>query len=109
MFINSHVPQAYLHHYQSLHPRLTAIADLAAREDKPLDGFGIFGVVKEVAVDDEGISRICIFSLLLVRRSIRVCVLNILIDAQNHSQACSNSNLITFRIHYIATRSKFQR
>ena len=32
----------------------TAIADLAAREDKPLDGFGIFGVVKEVGVDDEG-------------------------------------------------------
>jgi hypothetical protein len=31
-----------------------AIADLAARDDKPLDGFGIFGVVKEAGVDDEG-------------------------------------------------------
>jgi hypothetical protein len=31
-----------------------AIADLAARDDKPLDGFGIFGVVKEVGVDDAG-------------------------------------------------------
>lgn len=80
MFINSHIPQAYLHNYKFLH--LTAIADLAAREDKPLDGFGIFGVVKEVAVDDEGISRICILSLLLVRRSKGVCVLNILIDAK---------------------------
>ena len=28
-----------------------AIADLAAREDNPLEGFGIFGVVKEVGVD----------------------------------------------------------
>lgn len=32
-----------------------AIADLAAREDKPLDGFGLFGVVKEVGVDDLGL------------------------------------------------------
>ena len=31
-----------------------AVADLAAREDKPLEGFGLFGVVKEVGVDDEG-------------------------------------------------------
>ena len=31
-----------------------AIADLAARDDKPLEGFGIFGLVKEVGVDDEG-------------------------------------------------------
>ena len=31
-----------------------AIANLANREDMPLDGFGIFGVVKEVGVDDEG-------------------------------------------------------
>lgn len=34
-----------------------AIANLAAREDKPLDGFGIFGVVKEVGVDDEGLAE----------------------------------------------------
>jgi hypothetical protein len=34
-----------------------AIADLAARDDKPLDGFGIFGIVKEVGVDDEGAYR----------------------------------------------------
>ena len=34
--------------------QLVAIADLAAREDKPLDGFGIFGVVKEVGVDNPG-------------------------------------------------------
>ena len=27
-----------------------------AREDKPLDGFGMFGVVKETDVDDAGIS-----------------------------------------------------
>lgn len=26
-----------------------------AREDKPLDGFGLFGVVKEVGVDDPGL------------------------------------------------------
>lgn len=32
-----------------------AIADLAAREDKPLEGFGVFGVVKETGVDDQGI------------------------------------------------------
>ena len=31
-----------------------AIANLVNREDIPLDGFGIFGVVKEVGVDDEG-------------------------------------------------------
>jgi len=34
-----------------------AIADLAAREDNPLEGFGIFGVVKEVGVDDEGLAE----------------------------------------------------
>jgi len=33
----------------------TAIADLMAREDNPLDGFGLFGIVKEVGVDDEGL------------------------------------------------------
>lgn len=33
----------------------TAIADLMARDDNPLDGFGLFGVVKEVGVDDEGL------------------------------------------------------
>ena len=32
-----------------------AIADLAAREDNPLEGFGIFGIVKEVGVDDPGL------------------------------------------------------
>lgn len=31
-----------------------AIADLVARDDMPLDGFGIFGIVKEVGIDDEG-------------------------------------------------------
>jgi hypothetical protein len=34
--------------------KYVAVADLAAREDKPLEGFGLFGVVKEVGVDDEG-------------------------------------------------------
>jgi len=34
-----------------------AIADLAARDDNPLDGFGIFGVVKETGVDDEGLAE----------------------------------------------------
>eukprot|EP00804_Cyclotella_cryptica_P016437 CCRYP_004672-RA/>CCRYP_004672-RA protein AED:0.10 eAED:0.10 QI:243/0.66/0.75/1/1/1/4/517/140 len=34
-----------------------AIADLAARDDKPLDGFGIFGVVKETGVDDAGLAE----------------------------------------------------
>ncbi|KAL3761644.1 hypothetical protein ACHAWU_000131 [Discostella pseudostelligera] len=37
--------------------RRPAVADLAAREDKPLEGFGLFGVVKEVGVDDEGLSE----------------------------------------------------
>jgi len=32
-----------------------ALEALAAQEDKPLDGFGIFGVVKETGVDDEGL------------------------------------------------------
>ena len=31
-----------------------ALSELAARDDKPLDGFGLFGLVKEVGVDDEG-------------------------------------------------------
>eukprot|EP00569_Conticribra_weissflogii_P005635 CAMPEP_0171329194 /NCGR_PEP_ID=MMETSP0878-20121228/1110_1 /TAXON_ID=67004 /ORGANISM="Thalassiosira weissflogii, Strain CCMP1336" /LENGTH=148 /DNA_ID=CAMNT_0011829135 /DNA_START=378 /DNA_END=825 /DNA_ORIENTATION=+ len=34
-----------------------AIAYLAAREDKPLEGFGIFGVVKEIGVDDAGLAE----------------------------------------------------
>lgn len=34
-----------------------AIADLAARVDRPLEGFGIFGVVKEVGVDDVGLAE----------------------------------------------------
>ena len=29
--------------------------DLAARKDEPLNGFGLFGVVKETGVDDEGL------------------------------------------------------
>ena len=33
----------------------TAIADLMARDDSPLEGFGLFGIVKEVGVDDEGL------------------------------------------------------
>lgn len=32
-----------------------SLSYLAAREDKPLDGFGVFGVVKETGVDDEGL------------------------------------------------------
>lgn len=36
-----------------------AIAYLAAREDKPLEGFGIFGVVKEIGVDDAGMLQNC--------------------------------------------------
>jgi hypothetical protein len=33
---------------------LTLLA-LAAHETKPLDGFGLFGVIKETGVDDEGL------------------------------------------------------
>jgi len=33
-----------------------AISDLAAQASKPLEGFGVFGVVKETGVDDEGLS-----------------------------------------------------
>lgn len=33
-----------------------ALATLAAQHDKPLDGFGLFGTVKETGVDDEGLS-----------------------------------------------------
>lgn len=32
-----------------------SLSYLAAREDKPLDGFGVFGIVKETGVDDEGL------------------------------------------------------
>lgn len=32
-----------------------ALLDLAARSDTPLKGFGIFGIVKETGVDDEGL------------------------------------------------------
>lgn len=32
------------------------MSELAAREDSPLDGFGLFGTVKETGVDDEGLS-----------------------------------------------------
>jgi hypothetical protein len=30
--------------------------DLAAQKDKPLKGFGLFGLVKETGVDDEGLT-----------------------------------------------------
>lgn len=33
-----------------------SLMDLAARKDKPLEGYGIFGVVKETGVDDEGLT-----------------------------------------------------
>ena len=43
-----------------------------AREDKPLDGYGLFGVVKEVGVDDEGMPFfICLFHILSLLSSIR--------------------------------------
>lgn len=29
--------------------------DLAARKDKPLDGFGLWGLIKETGADDEGL------------------------------------------------------
>lgn len=32
-----------------------ALAELAARSDKPLEGFELFGIVKETGVDDEGL------------------------------------------------------
>ena len=32
-----------------------ALSELAARSDKPLDGFELFGIVKETGVDDEGL------------------------------------------------------
>jgi len=32
-----------------------SLAQLAAREDKPIDGIGLFGVIKETAVDDAGL------------------------------------------------------
>jgi len=32
-----------------------SLSYLAARDDKPLDGFGLFGIVKETGVDDEGL------------------------------------------------------
>lgn len=32
-----------------------ALSQLAARDDKPLDGIGLFGVIKETSIDDEGL------------------------------------------------------
>lgn len=32
-----------------------ALSELAAQKDKPLDGFGLWGLVKETGVDDEGL------------------------------------------------------
>jgi len=32
-----------------------SLAQLAARDDKPIDGIGLFGVIKETAVDDAGL------------------------------------------------------
>lgn len=32
-----------------------ALSELAARSDKPLEGFELFGIVKETSVDDEGL------------------------------------------------------
>lgn len=32
-----------------------ALSELAARKDKPLDGFGLWGLVKETGVDNEGL------------------------------------------------------
>lgn len=34
-----------------------ALSQLAARKDKPLDGFGLWGLVKETGVDDEGLAE----------------------------------------------------
>lgn len=31
------------------------MTELVARSDKPLEGFGVFGTVKEIGVDDEGL------------------------------------------------------
>lgn len=33
------------------------LSDLAARSDKPLNGFGLFGIVKETGVDDRGLAK----------------------------------------------------
>lgn len=33
------------------------LTELAAHSDKPFDGFGLFGIVKETGVDDEGLSE----------------------------------------------------
>lgn len=34
-----------------------SLTELAANENKPLEGFGLFGVVKETGVDDKGLSE----------------------------------------------------
>jgi len=34
-----------------------ALRDLAANETKPLEGFDLFGVIKETGVDDEGLAE----------------------------------------------------
>ena len=34
-----------------------ALAELVANERKPLEGFGLFGVIKETGVDDEGLAE----------------------------------------------------
>lgn len=38
-----------------------SLTELAANENKPLEGFGLFGVVKETGVDDKGLSDFSTF------------------------------------------------
>lgn len=34
-----------------------ALSNIAARKDNPLDGFRLFGVVKEIGIDDAGLAK----------------------------------------------------
>ena len=75
-----------------------AIANLATREDMPLDGFGIFGVVKEVGVDDEGMPFIMLPFFLIIEYSPLI---------SGCTQDWSSFSQTSFHTHFIEMNCKY--